>query len=250
MAIKNKKVLLGKCVLYIIEIFLALIFLFPFYTMIVKSLMGAEEYWSPTLRLFPNKIVWDNYVGAFSASGTMENGMPYMIQYLLNTLKICLLATVGLLLSASFCAFGFTKIKFPGRDLVFAITLATTMIPGSVMIVPLYSLYSRFHWIDTHYPMWVGMWFGGGAANIFLVMQYMKRLPKELTESASTPLLYLESQENYTLALGVSELRTMAEVEMPVILAACTMMTLLPLVAFIFNQKFFVESVVTSGVKG
>lgn len=288
MAIKNKKVLLGKCVLYIIEIFLALIFLFPFYTMIVKSLMGAEEYWSPTLRLFPNKIVWDNYVEAFSASGAMENGMPYMIQYLLNTLKICLLATVGLLLSASFCAFGFTKIKFPGRDLVFAITLATTMIPGSVMIVPLYSLYSRFHWINTHYPMWVGMWFGGGAANIFLVMQYMKRLPKELTESASidganifrqyfqiilpncvpilavlaigaiigpwndiqTPLLYLESQENYTLALGVSELRTMAEVEMPVILAACTMMTLLPLVAFIFNQKFFVESVVTSGVKG
>ena len=163
-----------------------------------------------------------------------------------------------------------------------------TMIPSSIMIIPLYALYSRFGWIDTHNPMWVGMWFGGGAANIFLVMQYMNRLPKELTESAAidganifrqyfqiilpnctpilavlavgsivgpwndiqTPLMYLESQEQYTLALGVSEMRTLSEVDMPVILAACSMMTILPLAAFVFNQKFFVESVVTSGVKG
>ncbi len=250
--------------------------------------MGTQEYWSPTLKLLPSEPVWENYKLAFTATGVMDNGTPYMLRYLFNTLKICILATVGLLLSASFCAFGFTKIKFPGRDLVFAITLGTTMIPSSIMIIPLYALYSRFGWIDTHNPMWVGMWFGGGAANIFLVMQYMNRLPKELTESAAidganifrqyfqiilpnctpilavlavgsivgpwndiqTPLMYLESQEQYTLALGVSEMRTLSEVDMPVILAACSMMTILPLAAFVFNQKFFVESVVTSGVKG
>lgn len=284
----KKRKWIWKICLYAIMAFLAVIFIFPFFAMLTKSLMSSQEYWSPTLKMFPSKFMWGNYASVFTAGGETEGGMSYMLLYLINTLKICALATIGLLLSASFCAFGFTKIKFPGRNLVFAVTLATTMIPSSIMIIPLYTLYSRFGWIDTHYPMWAGMWFGGGAINIFLVMQFMRSLPKELTESAEidgasifrryfqiilpncktilaviavgaivgpwndiqTPLMYLESQENFTLALGLSQMRIDNLVDMPVLLAGCALMTILPLAAFVFNQKFFVESVITSGIKG
>ena len=284
----KKRDWIWKTVLYLVMTLLAMVFVFPFFAMVSKSLMSSGEYWSATLKLFPDKVMWANYKDVFTAGGESEGGISYMLLYLWNTLKICFLATVGLLLSASFCAFGFTKIKFPGRNLIFAVTLATTMIPQSIMIIPLYALYSRFGWIDTHYPMWVGMWFGGGAINIFLVMQFMRSLPKELTESAQidganifrryfqivlpncktilaviavgaivgpwndikTPLMYLESQAKYTLALGLSQMRIDNLVDMPVLLAGCVLMTVLPLAAFVFNQKFFVESVITSGIKG
>ncbi len=286
--LKRKNDLIKKILLYAVMTCLAAVFVFPFFAMVTKSLMTSGEYWSATLKMFPDKMMWANYKEVFTASGESESGISYMMLYLFNTLKICFLSTLGLLLSASFCAFGFTKIKFPGRNAVFALTLATTMIPQSIMIIPLYSLYTRFGWIDTHYPMWVGMWFGGGAINIFLVMQFMRSLPKELTESAEidganifrryfqiilpncktilaviavgaivgpwndiqTPLMYLESREMYTLALGISQMRIDNLVDMPVLLAGCVMMTFLPLAAFVFNQKFFVESVITSGIKG
>jgi len=150
-------------------------------------------------------------------------------------------------------------------------------------------LYQRFGWLDTSLPLWAGMWFGGGAINIFLVMQFLKGLPKELNECSSidgasifrqyfqvilpnckailaviaigsiigswndiqAPLLYLQSQENFTLALGVYNLSlAVPKVDGQVIMAACVMMTIVPLVAFIADQKFFVESVVMSGIKG
>ena len=284
---KTKKII-AKITLYLILSIMAAVFVFPFFAMFSKSLMTTTEYWSPKLHLWSDNAQWSNYTKVFEVAGNDEYGVSYMLIYLWNTLKIVVLATVGLLFSASICAYGFCKIKFPGRDLMFSIVLATTMIPSAVMLIPLYSLYTRFGWIDTSYPMWAGMWFGGGAINIFLVKQYMSTLPKELNESAAidgaglfrqyfqvilpnckpilavisigailgpwndvqTPLMYLESQSNYTLALGIAYMRTGADVEMPILLAACTLMTILPIVAFVFNQKFFVESVVTSGVKG
>ena len=277
-----------RIVTYIILVILSVIFLFPFYTMITKSLMTTSEYWSPELTLVPKTFRIENYKDIFINCGVNESGVSYLLVYLFNTLKICVLGAVGLIISASLCAYGFTKINFPGRDLVFTIVLGTTMIPSSIMIIPLYSLYSKFGWINTHYPMWAGLWFGGGAINIFLVMQYMRGLPKELNECASidganvfrqylqivlpnckpilavisigaivgpwndiqTPLMYIDEQEMYTLALGISQMRLNNEISMPSLLAACVLMTSVPLVAFVFNQRFFVESVVTSGIKG
>lgn len=285
---RRVKKIIGKVALYAVMTFLAAVFVFPLFAMIMKSLMTNQQYWSSDFKVFPETLQWANYKTVIENSGVNGNGIPYILVYLFNTLKICALSTVGLLISASFCAYGFTKIQFKGRDLIFAVVLGSTMVPSAVMMIPLYSLYTKFGWIDTSYPMWVGMWFGGGAVNIFLVMQYMRGLPKELDESAEidgagylrryfqitlpnckailaviaigaivgpwndlqTPLLYLESQDNYTLALGVSYMRTDNILTMPELLAACVMMTVLPLTAFLFNQKFFVESVVMSGVKG
>jgi len=287
--VKKKKKIVTSIVLYSVMIILAAMFALPLFAMISKSMLNTSEFNSTTTILWPRTMKISNYVKVFTTIGSTESGVPYFLLYFWNTAKVVILSTVGLIISASFCAYGFTKIEFPGRNLVFFITLATTMIPSSVMIIPLYSLYQRFGWLDTSLPLWAGMWFGGGAINIFLVMQFLKGLPKELNECSSidgasifrqyfqvilpnckailaviaigsiigswndiqAPLLYLQSQENFTLALGVYNLSlAVPKVDGQVIMAACVMMTIVPLVAFIADQKFFVESVVMSGIKG
>lgn len=289
---KKKKTWWKALLVYFFLTLFGIVFLFPVFMMVSKSLMTQAEatfyppfYWSQS----PS---FAGYVNFFTFAGYNEDtGFANMFVYLMNTLTVVVLTGIGTILSSTFVAYGFTKMRFPGRNAVFFIVLATMMIPSAVTMVPLYIIYSRLGWTDSLLPLWLPMWFGGGAVNIFLVRQYMLSLPKELNESAAIdgagqlrqyfsivmpncipimtviaigcitgawndlqgPLTYISSQEHYTLTLAVGLIGTgqsgMNE-DVPGTMAACTLLLLPPLLLFIFGQKYFIESVVMSGVKG
>ena len=102
---------------------------------------------------------------------------------LLNTLRIVVFNLLAILVSASFCGYGFARIRFPGRDLWFGIVLATLMIPYFVLMVPLFIMFSRLGWVDTFSRSPSPYFFGGGAFNIFLFRQFFRSLPEELADA-------------------------------------------------------------------
>ena len=142
---------------------------------------------------------WENYPKALSAMGgenfdvgqgapeqngteNEDSNIPFWV-FLGNTLTICGLSVAGAVLSNAVVAYGFSRLKWPGRDWLFALTLATMMIPAPVLMVPLYSVFRTLGWIGTLQPLWVPHFFGG-AFNIFLMRQFFMTIPEELSEAA------------------------------------------------------------------
>ena len=292
MAVESKRKL-PLIIKIVVLALLSVIFIFPVFMIFSKSIMTQEEAMAFPPMLWPKNGAahFENYITIINIFGKNKYGMPYMISYFLNTLMVVVLSTIGVLFSASFVAFGFCKIKFPGRDLVFMIVLATMMIPSAVTMVPLYVIFSNLHMTNSTVPLWFPMWFGGGALNIFLIKQYMMTQPKEITEAGMIdgagyfrqyfsitlpntvpilvavgigaitgawndlqgPLTYISSSENYTLTMAVSMLSTDTSLNidnLPATMAACMYLLIPPCLPFVFGQKYFIESVVMSGIKG
>jgi multiple sugar transport system permease protein len=156
-------------------IVLAIFFLFPVYTMMLISVMPTENL-NDVATLWPeNGLQFGSYSAIFNAE--------YLL-YLVNTLKVCFLNMGGVCIASSMCAFGLSKVKFKGSGVVFAIIMATVLLPGTVTSIPLYIIYTMLNWTNTLYPLWVPIWFGGGAMNIFLVRQFMKGIPNSYAEAA------------------------------------------------------------------
>ncbi len=173
-----------KAVVYIVLSLLTVIFIYPFFNMIMLSFMSYQELQQFPPHWVPEVFRFDNYKHILGAFGYTDSGEPFVYTFLGNTLFIMVLKTVGLILSCTLCAYGFAKIKFPGKNAIFFGILATVMIPGSVTMIPLFTLYKNFGWLDTLTPLWFPVWFGGGAMNIFMLRQYMKTIPDTIMESA------------------------------------------------------------------
>lgn len=173
-----------KVTVYIVLSLLTLVFIYPFFNMIMLSLMSYQELQLYPPHWLPEMPQFDNFKNIISAFGYDMYGDPYVWQFLLNTGFVMVMKTLGLILSCTLCAYGFAKINFPGRNIIFFAILATLMIPGSVTQIPLFTLYKNFNWLDTLNPLWVPVWFGGGAMNIFLMRQFMRGIPNTLSESA------------------------------------------------------------------
>jgi len=192
------------------------------------------------------------------------------------------------LLSSTFVAYGFARFKFPGRDLLFLLMVSTMMIPVQVTMIPTFILFKYAGWIDTFAPLIIPTFFGGGAFNIFLMRQFFMTIPVELDEAAKidgcnyfqifwiilvplvkpalatiaifgfvynwndflNPLIYLNSTSNYTLALGLQTFTTMYGTDYNLMMAASTIVLLPILITFFFGQRYFIEGVATSGLKG
>lgn len=147
---------------------ISLFFLFLFFFMFFKSVMGnAESYGDPQVRFFPTEWHFENYLKVFDEK---------FIRYFFNTLLVIAITIVGVPFAAAMCAFGFSKCEFPGRNLCFAATLATMMLPAAVSQVSLYVLFRTLGMIGNLSPLIVPPLFGGGATNIFLMRQFMKSL--------------------------------------------------------------------------
>jgi multiple sugar transport system permease protein len=185
-------------------------------------------------------------------------------------------------------AFGFARLRAPGRDQLFAILLATMMLPGVVTLIPTFVLMKMLGWLDSNKPLIIPAYFGGGAFYIFLLRQFFTTIPKELFESGyidgatnyrlywqvmlplskpalSTvaifafmghwndfmgPLLYLRSPLKFTLSLGLAKYRTNTETRVQELMAMSLLMTLPVLIVFFFFQQYFIQGVVMSGIKG
>ena len=156
---------------------LAAALLFPTFVMVCISFLPANESLRGILFSPTGTIGLGGYLTIFSG------GSDYL-KYFGNTMLVCTIVAVGIPITSSLCAFGFSKIEFKGRNIYFAIVLSTMMIPAVVTLVPLYVIYVKLGWLNHLYPMWVPSLFGGGATNIFLMRQFMRGIPNGLMDAA------------------------------------------------------------------
>ncbi len=258
----------------------AIVMVLPFVWLISSSLKLEQKVFQFPPQWIPNPIRVLNYVDAMTYK-------PFHI-YFKNTFIIAVLNEIAILLSASFCAYGFARIRFPGRDFWFAVVLATLMVPFFVLMVPTFVIFSRIGWIDTYLPLTVPFFFGGGAFNIFLLRQFFRNLPEELADAARIdgcnefgiywrimlplskpvlvtiaiftflfswndfigPLLYINSPDKFTVAIGLATFRSVLNTRWDLLMAASSTMTLPVIVLFFFAQRYFIQGIVLTGLKG
>ena len=176
--IKNSRLhkIIDKVIVYILLVIVAEFFFFPYVFMLNRSFMESWEIMSAEIKFFPSVWTVEAYIKMFSQQN-------YLL-YTLNTLKVVVFNVIAVPLSASLCAYGFAKIKFRGRKIVFMLVLSTIMIPGAVTQVPLYVLFANLGWTESVLPLTIPAIFGGGAINIFLMMQFMRGISNEIEEAA------------------------------------------------------------------
>lgn len=279
-SLKNIKIV-EKTLIYIILIGAAAICLFPFIWMVSTAFKETSEIYRMPPTLFPDHLRFDNFIQGWK--GADFGG------YFKNSAFITLLATMGTVVSSSFVAYGFARFKARGSSLLFAILLGTMMLPTQVTLVPQYLLFNQFGMIDTYWPLILPSWLGGGVFNIFLFIQFFRTLPKELDEAAEidganswqvftrillpavkpvmmavlvmalvynwndffNPLIYLNSSEKFTIAIGLQFFKgAQGNVKIGQMMAM-SLVSLLPVLAvFAGCQKYFIQGIKMSGLKG
>jgi len=258
---------------------LALLFALPFFWMIKTSLMEPVQAKAMPPVWIPDPVQFENYRAATEA-------IPFW-RYTFNSLLLCALNVVGTTLSCALVAWGFSQYRFPGRNLFFAITLGTMMIPFPVLMVPQYAIFRELHWIGTTLPLWVPSFFAS-AYNIFLLRQFFQTVPKDLVDAARidgcgefrifcqivlpltrpalvvvalfcfmynwndflAPLIYLTDERQFTLTLGLQAFQSrLGEIEITLLMAATTLMILPVIGLFFLAQKSFIEGISLTGLK-
>lgn len=278
-----------RTLFYLVVAIGAVVSMFPFVWTVMSSGKTIAELYRYPPTFWPEAPQFiSNYVEVW-------NTVPFG-RWLLNSFWVTSWALLGGTLSAAIVAYGFSRFRFPGRELFFFITLSTMMLPAEVTLIPTYLLFKEFKWIDTYYPLIVPAWFGGGAFNIFLMRQFMLSIPFDLDEAAKIdgasswrilwqlilplckpalatlatlgfisnwnnflgPLIFLNSEEKYTVVVGLRYLQSAvaggsAVVSRPqdhLLMAAALMVALPCLILFFVGQKYFVQGIVTTGIKG
>lgn len=273
-----------KMGVYVVLLALACFFLFPFFIMVCVSLLTDADVFQQVVFSPSGTIEIGNYLSIFTS------GSKYL-GYLGNTLIVAVILAVGVPFVSSLCAFGFAKLKFHGRDAVYAIVLATLMIPGVITLIPLYAIYAKFGWLNTLTPLWLPSLFGGGATNIFLMRQFMRGIPNDLLDAAKIdgahifrvyftialplcvpimlyvgymsfvgawnnfigPMTYIDAGSKFsTLALGMyNDYGPVNDTSYANSAMAAGVVMTIPCVAlFVFFQKYLIEGVAVTGLKG
>ena len=273
-----RKLGLVKTVAFLILLVGSVAVLYPLFWMLSTALKSdAEVMVNPSL--IPQAWAWDNFIKAW-------NSAPFGT-YLKNTVFITVVGTFGALVGNSLAGYGFAKIKFRGRELVFMCALGTMMIPGMVTLVPTYVLFSRLGWVGTFLPLIVPS-FTAGAYYTFLLRQSFMSIPMSYNEAAKLeganemqiftriilplskpilttiivfefkakwndyfgPMLYLTSEKQYTLQLGLRTFRGTAGVEWQKFMAASLIVMAPTIIMYIFMQKYILEGMASGGIKG
>jgi multiple sugar transport system permease protein len=258
---------------------MCLVFLFPFYQMIITSLKGSAELTIYPPTAWPHKIIWKNY----------SDAVRYItfFRFTLNSMILAVGVTIGSIVSNSLIGYGFARIRWPGRDKLFFLAIATLFIPFPVTIVALFDIFAKIHWINTYLPIIVPAFFGQ-AFNIFLMRQFLMEIPREISEAATidgsnelqiflivilpllrpaiavvaifsgvgawndflTPLLFLNDEKLYPLSIGLQFYRSQHNVAYSLLMAASTLVVVPLIVLFVAFQRFFIEGVTVGSVKG
>jgi len=272
-------VMLQKGLVYLFLLVFAMGFLLPFFFLLTGSFKTSSELFSVPFRWLPKHFTLENYVQVFTK-------IPFF-RYLRNTIIIVVLNMIGALVSNSLIAYGFSRLRWPGRDKIFMIVIATMILPYQVTLIPLYLMYTKIGWIGTFIPLTLPGFFGN-AFFIFLMRQFLVGIPKELTESARIdgageftiflrlimpiskpvlatvaimsfmnswkdflgPLVFLGSDKLYTLSLAASMLRSNLNPNWELLLALGVVMVLPVLILFFVLQKYFIQGITMSGIKG
>jgi multiple sugar transport system permease protein len=269
----------GLAVAFLIVLAFAVLFVAPIYWMVVTSLKTTAEVFQLPPAWWPAKLQWGNYPDALQV-------FPFVL-YATNTLRIALPVAIGTTFSSALVAYGFSRLRWPGRDVVFYLVLATLMIPTWVTLVPLYILFNDIGWVNTYRPLVVPSFFGD-AFSIFLLRQFFLRQPQDLVDAARVdgashlrifaqiilplsrpalavvalfafinawtdffnPLIYLSNPDKYTLQLGLFNFFSQHFVNWPGFMAASVVVLLPIAVLFFLTQKTFIEGITFTGLRG
>ena len=271
---------IGKGVFYILLLSGSVVMLIPLVWLIRSSFMGLSQIFIFPPEWLPDPWRWDNYPKALTT-------IPF-VRYFFNTLYILIPTVIGTVITAALAAYGFSRLRWPGRDLVFGILLTTLMLPYAVTLIPTFLLWANLGLVNTYWPLILPDWFGGSIFYIFLLRQFFLTLPKELDEAAiidganplqvlrfvivplsrpalitvaifSTlfewndflgPLIYLNDSRQFTLALGLAEFTGLYTSQWHLLMAAATVVIVPVLVLFFFAQRYFIEGIALTGTKG
>jgi len=272
---------LGSIATMVILLIGAVFILIPFFWMISTSLKKAGDVYIAPPQWIPAEPQWENYVTAVTR-------LNYGV-HATNTAIIVVFVMIGTLFSSSFAAYGFSRLRAPGRDAIFMVLLGTMMLPGAVTLVPTYLMFNSIGWVNTFLPMIVPAFFGN-AFFVFLTRQFYITIPKELEESAMmdgatvyqiwwyimlplsgpilatiavftfvatyndffTPLIYISDESKRTIAVALTYFQGSPRIgpQMHLLMAAVTMSIVPTIVLFIAAQRYFVRGIVMTGIKG
>ena len=270
---------LSVAAIYITLLLGAVLVFFPFAWTISTSLKTEQQTLEYPPTWVPDPVQWENYPDALTAR-------PFG-RYYVNTTIITVLSVIGQVMSSAVVAYGFARFRFPGRGFIFLVLLSTLMIPFHMLIIPRFILFKYLGWLDTFLPLIVPNFFGG-AFSIFLLRQYFLTIPLDLDEAAKMdgansfqiflriilplarpalgavavfefvstwndflgPLIYLSSDRNYTVSIGLAAFRNDYFTAWHLFMAASAVAMLAPLVVFFLAQKYFISGVALTGSGG
>ncbi|PJF48222.1 MAG: carbohydrate ABC transporter permease [Chloroflexi bacterium] len=276
----------SRVVLYAVVLFFAALFGFPLLWTLMASLKTVQETFAYPPVFFPATPQFGNYIRVLSIER-----IPVLL-WTWNAAYITALTTLGTVITASLVGYSFARFSYRGRDALFLITLATLTLPAQVTLIPQFVLFHRLGWINTHLPLWVPAWFGGGAFGIFLMRQFFLTIPRDLDEAAlidgasyprifwsvllpllkppivtlaiitalatwsdyQSPIIYLNSPDKFTISVGLHFFVQSPEVGgeplQHLLMAACVLAMIPAVIIFFAGQRYFVQGVVMSGLKG
>jgi len=271
---------------HIALVLLSVLFVLPFLWMLTTAVKPIGETLTSPPRWIPSQVLWNNFPDAVFY-GSKELGYVPFLVYARNTVIITILCVVGSVASNTIVAYSFARLRWPGRDLFFAATLATMMVPFPVTMVPTFTLFKWLGWVGSFKPLWVPAYLGSAFA-IFLLRQFFRTIPNDLSEAARIdgaselrvfadivlplarpavtvialftfmgtwndllgPLIFLTDQNTFTLSLGLQAYQTQHGGTPWNLLMAASLLVILPIVVvFFFAQKTFVHGIATSGFK-
>lgn len=257
----------------------AIAYLVPFFWMLSTSLKTPDQVYEYPVRWLPRPFDWANFVEMFGAA-------PF-VTYTINTIVFTFFGVLGSLIGSSMAAYGFSRFRFRLREPLFVVMLATMMVPIWVTIVPSYIIFAEIGWLDTYLPMLVPAFFAT-PFNTFLLRQFFMTIPIELDEAARIdgagsfgvfwriilplskpalmivglysflqywndflgPLIFLQSQDKFPLSLGISNFVSEQSQNYPLMMSSALFAMVPCLALFAVAQKWFIQGVVVSGVKG
>lgn len=264
---------------YLILITIGISMLIPFLWMISTSLKNLAETQIYPPRWIPRPPLWSNYREVMIQ-------VPFA-KFIYNSFKVSILGVVGQVLTCSTAAYALARLRFWGRDFLFTLLLATLMIPYQVVMIPQFLIFKALGWVNTHLALIVPFWLGG-AFGTFLLRQFFLSLPNELGDAAKVdgcnpfqtywdiympltkpalatlavltfmsrwndllgPLIYLNRPEMMTVTAGLSYFQGQYLADVPLLMAGSVISIIPTLVLFALAQRYFVQGVVLSGLKG
>jgi multiple sugar transport system permease protein len=271
--------MLEKVIPRLILILVCILYILPFYWMLVSAVKAPAELLTIPPSLFPREFHFENYYEA-------TQYIPFF-RYMFNTLVIAVFAVIGAVLSNSVVSYGLSRIQWRGREGVFYIVIATMFIPFPVTMIALFDIFAKFRLINTYVPL-ILPYFVGSATQIFMMRQYLLGVPKEISDAGLIdganefqiftrlilpimrpviavvaiftavaswndflmPLIYLHKEDIYPISIGLQLFRSEHGLEYQLLMAASSMVALPVVVIFLCFQRFFVEGITIGAIKG
>lgn len=270
---------LEKVVPRLLLVLASILFILPFYWMLISAVKAPAELLSIPPTMFPREFHFENYYAA-------TQYIPFF-RYMLNTLVIAAFAVIGAMFSNSLVSYGLSRIQWRGRELVFYIVVATMFIPFPVTMIALFDIFAKFRLINTYVPLTLP-YFVGSATQIFMMRQYLLGIPREISDAGLIdganefqifirlilpimrpviavvaiftavaswndflmPLIYLHKEDIYPISIGLQLFRSEHGLEYQLLMAASSMVALPVVLIFLCFQRFFVEGITIGAIKG